>query len=111
MKKLLFTLLTILLPMVANADATIDGIYEVQPTSYRTYNGNTVSYSSLEYNDIFTIKITDNLDGTYHVDDLFGGYYCQGKGYGPSYSMRGNIIIAEDGTVSLIDSSVLGWGD
>lgn len=110
-RKLFLTLLIILLPMVANADATIEGIYEVQPKSYRAYNGNTVSYSSLEYNDVFTVKITDNLDGTYHVDDLFGGYYSLGKWYGMNYSMGGNIIVGEDGTVSLIDSYIRGWGD
>ena len=87
-------------------DSAIEGIYQTQPNSYRIYNGNNVSYGKT-----CELFIIDNGDGTYYVDDLFGGWYSQRAGYGPAYSMSGNIKIDDDGKVSLVDSHVTGWGD
>jgi hypothetical protein len=90
-------------------NGTIAGVYQTLSDSYRIYNGNKVSYGNS-----YEIMITDNGDGTYYVDDLVGGWYCQRAnygGYGPDYCMTGNIKIATDGTVSLIDSHVTGWDD
>ncbi len=104
-----------LLPLVASAEvaqqgselnSTIEGFYEIQPNSYRLYKGNNETYG-----DFYTIQIIDNSDGTYYVDDLLGGWYCQRAGYGANYSMTGNIAITADGTVSLKDSYVIGWND
>ena len=45
------------------------------------------------------------------MDDLFGGWYCQRAGYGTNYAAQGIIELADDGSVSLVDSYVPGWGD
>ena len=113
MKITILSLLLTLLPLMASADAsttrtmsnTIEGIYQVQPDSYRSYN----DYKT--YGNSYEIMIFKNGDGTYYVDDLFGGWYSQRAGYGKNYAMTGNIAIADDGTVSLNDSHIIGWGD
>ena len=90
------------------SDNGIKGIYNTQPDSYRTSSG------KQEYGDLnppIEIVIKENGDGTYYVDDLFGGWYWYCKGYGSNYAMTGNIVIAEDGTVTLKDSHVSGWDD
>ena len=84
----------------------ISGFYLTQPDSYRTSGGTSTSYGKS-----FDIQIIDNGDGTYYVDDLFGGWYSQRAGYGKKYAMTGTIRIAEDGTISLVESHVIGWGD
>lgn len=87
-------------------DKVVEGVYQTQPESYRINKGNSVAYGKS-----YEILITPNSDGTYRVDDLFGGWYSRRAGYGPNYAMTGDIIIAVDGTVSLKDSYVAGWGD
>ena len=85
---------------------SVEGIYMTQPDGYRIYKGNNQPYGNS-----YEITIADNGDGTYSVDDLFGGWYSQRAGYGPNYSMTGKIEIAQNGIVSLKDSYVKGWGD
>ena len=62
-----------------------------------------------------TVKNSDGFDAsasrTISVDDLLGGWYCQRAGYGTKYAMSGVLGVAEDGTLTLIDSYVPGWGD
>ena len=84
----------------------ISGFYLTQPDSYRTSGDTSTSYGKS-----FDIQIIDNGDGTYYVDDLFGGWYSQRAGYGKKYAMTGTIRIAEDGTISLVESHVIGWGN
>ena len=84
-------------------DGVIEGVYLLQLESYRINNGNKQTYDR-----VFDILITDNGDGSYHVNDLLGGWYQR---YGINYAMTGNIVIAADGTVSLKDSYIAGWGD
>ena len=55
--------------------------------------------------------VTDNGDGTYSVDDLLGGWYCQRAGYGTSYAMEAVISIDGDGALTCSYSYVPGWGD
>ena len=115
MKQFFLIILLLLLPIMASADviesSSIIGVYEIDPSSYRMYNGSQTTYGNYDWGDRFSIRITDNLDGTYHVDDLFGGFYGQLRGYGSSYAMGGDITIADDGTVILLGSFVRGWGD
>lgn len=115
MKQYYLNLLLLFLPMMVSANAiengAIVGVYEADPSSYRIYNGNQVVYGSDNWGYNFRITITDNLDGTYHVSDFLGGYYDQGRNYGSAYAMSGDIMIADDGTVSLLGSYVRGWGD
>jgi len=84
----------------------ISGFYLTQPDSYRTSGGTSTSYGKS-----YDIQIIDNGDGTFYVDDLFGGWYTQRAGYGKKYAMTGTIRIAEDGTISLVESHVIGWGN
>ena len=91
---------------VSTVSNSIEGVYMTQPDSYRIYKDNNQSYGNS-----YEIIITDKGNGTYYVDDLFGGWYCQRAGYGPNYSMTGNIEITPNGMVSLRDSYVTGWGD
>ena len=92
--------------VVLNPNSDIEGFYLITPDSYRSYNGNDVTY-----NRSYEILIIDNGDGTLYVDDLFGGWYAQRAGYGTKYCMEGIISLAADGSVSLVNSLVAGWGD
>ena len=93
--------------IVLDMSSPVEGIYLVDgANSYRDYNGQ-VAYnrSNLE------ILILDNYDGTYHVEDLIGGWYYLRAGYGINYAMDGQISINDDGTVNMLSSYVRGWGD
>lgn len=83
-----------------------EGFFANQPTDFREYNGNKVAFG-----DSYNVIIYNNGNGTYYVDDLFGGWYAQRAGYGENYKMKGTIAIADDGTLSLVSSRVAGWGD
>ena len=63
------------------------------------------------YGNTFEILIIGEGDGVYSVDDLLAGWYAVRAGYGASYAMQGEIAIAADGSASLLDSYVPGWGD
>lgn len=92
--------------IVADANDPASGIYYTDPNSYRLYNGATVYFGAS-----YQILVIGNGDGTYEVDDMIGGWYCQRAGYGSNYAMQGEIEIAADGAVTLLDSWVPGWGD
>lgn len=100
---ILFSLLYLPIWVIAGS---IEGIYINQSDSYRVREG-----AQAEYGTPYEILIVDNGDGTYYVDDLFGGWYHQRTGYGADYCMNGNVRIDENGIVTLIDSYVSGWGD
>ncbi|MCR5131585.1 MAG: DUF5012 domain-containing protein [Prevotella sp.] len=92
--------------VVLDPNDAVEGFYLTSADSYRLYNGAQVAYGRS-----FEILIIGNGDGTYSVDDLLGGWYCQRAGYGTNYAMSGVIAVADDGTVSLVDSYIPGWGD
>ena len=91
--------------VVLDPNSTIEGFWLTTPDSYREYNG------EVAYGRSYEILVIDNGDGTYTVDDLLGGWYCQRAGYGSAYAMEGIISIDDDGTIGLVDSYVPGWGD
>ena len=91
---------------VLDPNDAAEGVFMNQASGNRIYNGNTVAYGR-----DFRVIVYSNGDGTYSVDDLFGGWYCQRAGYGTKYAMGGIISIAGDGTITLLDSLVPGWGD
>lgn len=93
-------------PEIKPNDA-VEGIYLTKAESYRSKVGE----NDIDYGRDFIIMIVDNGDGTFYVDDLLGGWYCQRRGYGTQYAMAGTIAVAADGTVSLINSHVAGWND
>jgi uncharacterized lipoprotein YehR (DUF1307 family) len=88
--------------VVLDSSSAIEGFYMNQATSNR--NGTA-------YGKNFQVLVIDNGDGTISVDDLLGGWYCQRAGYGTKYAMSGVLGVAEDGTLTLIDSYIPGWGD
>lgn len=92
--------------IVTDPNDAIEGIYYTDPESYRLYNGAQVAYGNS-----FTILILNNGDGTYNVDDLLGGWYCQRAGYGSDYAMQGIISVSADGSIEMLASYVPGWGD
>jgi len=92
--------------VVLDLNNAVEGFYLNQASGNRVYNGNTLAYGKN-----FEILILGNDDGSYTVDDLFGGWYCQRAGYGTNYAMGGVIVIGDDGSVSCQGSKVPGWGD
>ena len=78
------------------------GFYTVSASS--TCNGTA-------YGNPYSMYIYGYGDGSYFVSDMFGGWYDQRRGYGSAYAMQGDIEIAADGTVTLLDSYIEGWGD
>ena len=92
--------------VVLDPNSAIEGFYLTKADSYRLRQGAQVNYGRA-----FEILIIDNGDGTYSVDDMLGGWYCQRAGYGTNYAMSGTIAVADDGTVSCLETYVPGWGD
>ena len=92
--------------VVLDPNNAVEGFYLNKADSYRLRQGAEVAYGRP-----FEILVIDNGDGTYHVDDLLGGWYCQRAGYGTSYAMDAVISIDGDGTVTCSYSYVPGWGD
>lgn len=91
--------------IVTDPNDAKEGVFYTDANSYRDYNGQKA------FGDNYEVVITNNDDGTYHVDDLFGGWYSQRAGYGTNYNMGGDVSFAEDGTMTLQNSLVAGWGD
>lgn len=91
---------------VADPNDAAEGVFYNLASGTRVYNGNTVAYGR-----DFRVVVFNNGNGTYTVDDLFGGWYCQRAGYGNKYAMGGVISIGGDGIVSLVQSKIPGWGD
>jgi len=92
--------------IVLDLNNPIEGFYLTQPDSYRLRQGAQVAYGGA-----YEILIIANDNGTYSVDDLLGGWYCQRAGYGTNYALGGTIAIAEDGSVVCLSNYIPGWGD
>ena len=92
--------------VVLDLNSAVEGFYQITPDSYRLRQGAEVAYGSP-----FEMLVIDNGDGTYDVDDLLGGWYCQRAGYGTNYAMAGVIAIEDDGSVICLANGVPGWGD
>ena len=92
--------------VVLDLNSAVEGFYQITPDSYRLREGAQVAYGSP-----FEMLVIDNGDGTYNVDDLLGGWYCQRAGYGTNYAMAGVIAIEDDGSVICLANGVPGWGD
>ena len=57
------------------------------------------------------ITFTEVAPGIYYVNDLFGGWYSQIRGYGAKYNMTGYVALNPDNTLTLQSSYIAGWGD
>ena len=93
--------------VVVDLSDPIEGIWNVDPSSYRIYD----SGSPQPYGGAFQLLILNNGDGTYYVEDLMAGWYSQRAGYGSDYNMEAVVTISGDGSITLEDSYVAGWGD
>lgn len=90
--------------LVSDEGDDASGYWTTDATSYRDNNG-------IVYFGGYQVIIYGNGDGTYHVSDLLGGWYEFRAGYGSAYACVGEIGISDDGKISMISSSVAGWGD
>lgn len=91
--------------VVTDPNDPIEGIYDTDPNSYRSYNGVT------PYGASYVILIFNNGDGTYTLQDMLGGWYWYRANYGTDYALEGIISVPGDGTFTLISSFLIGWGD
>ncbi len=91
---------------VYDMEDAVEGIYDVDPNSYRLYDGAQTAYSGN-----YTVFIANQGDGTYLIDDVLGGWYCQRAGYGTNYAMQAILTISDAGEVQLLESYIPGWGD
>lgn len=51
------------------------------------------------------------VPGIYYVNDIFGGWYEQIRGYGSRYAMTAYVSVDNDGNIDLLSSYIAGWGD
>ena len=58
----------------------------------------------------FSITLFPIGDGKCWIEDLLGGWYYIGSGYGAAYAGFGEIKIADDNTLSIIKTVNLPWG-
>lgn len=83
------------------------GIYTLDPSSHRNYGGAIKGFAGQ-----YTFLVLPSLTpGIYEFEDLLGGWYWYGAGYGQDYAMYSEVAIDEEGNMNLISSIVPGWGD
>lgn len=91
--------------IVLNPNDDVEGIYAVDPNSTRDYGGTIAKYGKPYEFLVF------NRGSYYEFDDIIAGWYAQRAGYGSKYAMSAEVEIAADGTMTLNDSFIAGWGD
>lgn len=84
-----------------------EGVYLVDPTSYRIYEGG----DPVLYGGAYYTLAWNAGSGVYQIDDLIAGWYDQRAGYGPECAMQAEVSFASDGTMTLIDSYIPYWED
>lgn len=67
------------------------------------YYGNTTQCTGITFDMI--------VPGIYYVNDIFGGWYEQIRGYGSRYAMTAYVSVDNDGNIDLLSSYIAGWGD
>lgn len=89
---------------VYSAEDPIAGYYATDPESNR-------SGTAFAVGQFFPIKV-QATNGGYAVNDLLGGYYDLGRGYGSNYALPGVLSVDGNGTVNLESwSPCPGWPD
>jgi len=92
--------------VVLDVTDPIEGFWAADASCYRDYGGTKTAFGAP-----FEILIIAEGEGKYYVDDILEGWYSQRAGYGATYAMQANITVASDGTITLDDSYIPGWGD
>ena len=102
---------------VYDPDVTVSLAGEYEPdmnaTGYGT-NGRTFADYAASYG--FTSQCTgitfeEVVPGIYYVNDLFGGWYNEIRGYGSKYVMTGYVNLDPDNNIHLLSSYISTWGD
>ena len=86
----------------ATPSAIASKFYTVAAGSNR--NGST-AYSG------YPVAVYQVAPGVFNISDFLGGYYEYRAGYGSAYAAEGSFKLNADNTLSLVSSSVAGWGD
>jgi hypothetical protein len=84
----------------------ISGSYTTSDGTKRVYGGTTTTAFTG-----YGVTIEEVKPGIFYISDFFGGYYDQRAGYGSTYAMTGYFRLHADNTITLLQSSVVGWGD
>ena len=84
----------------------LSGTWDVDPNSYRVYNGAEVAMGGA-----YALKISKLAPGIFKFSDLFGGWYDQRAGYGAAYAIVGQMQLTADNKVICLNSSNTPWGD
>ena len=84
----------------------LSGTWDVDPNSYRVYNGAEVAMGGA-----YALKISKLAPGIFKFSDLFGGWYDQRAGYGAAYAIVGQMQLTADNKVICLNSSITPWGD
>lgn len=94
--------------MVAYPSETFPvGYWHTDAANYRV-NGEGVQ---TVYGASYEVLLLPLSETEFYVSDFLGGYYAQRAGYGSAYEMNGHFKLNEDNTLTLVDSSIAGWGD
>ena len=59
----------------------------------------------------YPIVVYQVSPGVFSISDFLGGYYDKRAAYGPDYAAVGTFKLNADNSLSLLSSSVAGWGD
>ena len=85
------------------------GYYLTDPKSFRHVIS---TDKDVAFGNFYLVQVSaTSTPGVYAFDDLLGGWYAQRAGYGSNYAMVGAIGLDAAGTMTLLESSVAGWGD
>lgn len=89
---------------VYSADDPLQGYYTTGAESNR-------SGATFAVGQFFPIRVQSAAAG-YAVNDLLGGYYDLGRGYGANYALQGVLSVGADGVVNLVSYTPCpGWPD
>lgn len=70
-----------------------------------TNRNGTTAYSG------YPIAVYQISPGVFSISDFLGGYYDKRAGYGSAYAAVGSFKLNGDNSLTLLNSSVAGWGD
>ena len=92
----------------------ISGVYDVDMNNSwyqkaRTYADRAAYYGNTSQCTGITFDMI--VPGIYFVNDIFGGWYDQIRGYGSRYDMTAYVSVDNDGNIGLLSSYIAGWGD
>lgn len=88
-------------------------VYVIDASSIATMYFGESEFGSYHYYDA-PVKITDNGDGTYEIDDLAGGFYWYGRyngyeAYGYDFHAESTIKFESDNTITMVEGGSWYW--